>query len=204
MVLGKDDPNRMYYFAPYHVLLRIFYDAKVVAARMSDVGGADHRTFVEFEHKVMLIMSAYVAHPFATTPGDAASSLFTFLRHLGMLPTNTPPNATYMTVVAQRKIRCQFMNFKGIHLLHDTDLQQHLPQSGSGPLEVYGQNSQRLRIRHILGRRRRQEYIPAVEWYGAGRTQPVRGRRGNRCTHIHLGRRRRRGAGREGRWGRRT
>ena len=69
VLLEKDDPDRLYYRQMYRKLLIIFRDAKVVAAKTADAGGADLHTCAKFEQRVMRIVSAYGTHKFATTLG---------------------------------------------------------------------------------------------------------------------------------------
>ena len=62
----KDDPDRLYCRHMCRKLPIIFRDAKVVAAKTADAGGADLRARAKFEQRVVRIVSAYGTHEFAT------------------------------------------------------------------------------------------------------------------------------------------
>ena len=66
VLLGKDDPDRPYCRHMCRKLPIIFRDAKVVAAKTADAGGADLRARAKFEQRVVRIVSAYGTHEFAT------------------------------------------------------------------------------------------------------------------------------------------
>ena len=115
--LNADDPKRAYYVELYKKLLKIFRDAKRVAAETAADGGADHTVCAKFEARVMNLVEAYGNHKFATTLGGAAPNLFTFLRHPGMPPTNNDTERDIRdAVVVQRKIRRRFVNARGRHV----------------------------------------------------------------------------------------
>ena len=114
--LDQDDPMRAYYVDLYHKLLDIFGDAKRVAAKTA-AGGAKREVCAEFEERVMDIVAAYGSHKFAAILEGAAPSLFTFLMHPGMPPTNNDTERDIRdAVVVQRKIRRRFVNARGRHV----------------------------------------------------------------------------------------
>ena len=115
--LPKNDPMRMIYCRLYRQLLEIFRDAKRVAARTVKDGGADIQVCLDFERRVMALVSAYGEHKFAVHLENAAPNMFTFLRCPGMPPTNNNTERDIRdSVVVQRKIRRQFVNSLGMHV----------------------------------------------------------------------------------------
>ena len=196
VLLEKDDPDRLYYRHMYRKLLTIFRDAKAVATKTADAGGADLHTCAKFEQRVMRIVSAYGTHKFATTLKGAAPNLFTFLRYPGMPPTNNPTERDIRdTSVVQRKIRHQFMNSRGMRVFSMIQsFNSTCRKQGLVPWKCMAKIVDDPDVRHIPGRRRRQEDIPAVEGHQTGNAPPVRGRRGRRHARDGLGRGRRRGA----------
>ena len=115
--MKPDDPMRAYYVDLYHKLLKIFHDAKRVAAKTAAAGGAKRQACAEFEERVMCVVAAYGSHGFATTLRGAAPNLFTFLMHPGMPPTNNDTERDIRdAVVVQRKIRRRFVNARGRHV----------------------------------------------------------------------------------------
>ena len=112
-----DKGDRARYLELYRKLLGIFRDAKRTAARTAGMGGADEATCLEFEGRVMDVVSAYGDHKFATTLAGAAPNLFTFLRYPGMPPTNNDTERDIRdAVVVQRKIRHKFVNSEGMRV----------------------------------------------------------------------------------------
>ena len=117
VLLDRGDPKRYYYRELYLKLLQIFRDAKHVAAKTKNSGGADHATCAKFEERVRNLVPAYGNHKFATTLEGAAPKLFTFLRYPGMPPTNNDTERDIRdAVVVQRKIRRRFVNARGMHV----------------------------------------------------------------------------------------
>ena len=115
--LSKDDHKRLIYYELYRQLLKIFRDAKRVAARTAKDGGADSKVCLDFERRVMALVSAYGEHSFATYLSNAAPNMFTFLRYPGMPPTNNDTERDIRdSVVVQRKIRRQFVTSSGMHV----------------------------------------------------------------------------------------
>ena len=115
--LPDEDPKRMVYYGLYNQLLEIFRDAKRVAARTAKDDGADMKVCLDFERRVMALVSAYGDHKFAGHLENAAPYMFTFLRYPGMPPTNNDTERDIRdSVVVQRKIRRQFVNSLGMHV----------------------------------------------------------------------------------------
>ena len=116
-LLDKDDPARSYYRDLHRKLLQTFRDAKRVAAKTKDGGGADHAACAKFEGRAADLVAAYGSHKFATALAGAAPNIFTFPGHPGMPPANNDTERYVRdAVVVQRKIRRPLVNARGVHV----------------------------------------------------------------------------------------
>ena len=110
-------PDTSYYRELYRSLKLVLHRAKEAAVRAVAAGGAPMATCRQFADEVRGLAARYGNLKFADTLHAAADNLFTFLRYLGMPPTNNGSERDIRDwVVPIREVSHKFMTERGMRV----------------------------------------------------------------------------------------